>query len=250
MHVSNVVKPLFWFAALFAIVLAACSGNTADPIQSTSTAAQEQAEAANPVPGEETPEASETSAPPADPPVSEPPSGQPVFGYIDASPAVFIQPESGLRIEIFDGVYDPETGGLEGYRAKVTYPAGDSIDLEFRDIAFNISTGSVDGYAVSVDGDDLQGPTIEEFESKKSGLGPVVAFSLNPGAWMEPLPVVSVPCQGDSTVQYDQAEGRRQVARHTITCGSQTYTLQYSAYAYDDQLGTLTGYSVLVEITP
>lgn len=252
MHNSNITKPLLWLVMCFVVMSLACRGSAASP-QLPAMANQSQVEVTTTPEGKPS-NVSEVATSEATLPTTESSESRSVsegivIGYIDSSPAIFIQPESALIVEISKATYNPETGGLGSYQVKVKYPAGNSIDLEFYDIAFNPATGSVDTYQVAMDGNDIQGPTIEEFESRKSELGSVVAFSVNSFAGTEPLPMVSVPCQGDSNVEYGETEGWPQIIRHVITCGDQIYILEYSGYVYDNQMGTLAGYSVHVEIT-
>lgn len=246
MHNSNITKPLLWLVMCFVVMSLACRGSAASP-QLPAMDSQSQVEVTTTPKGEPSNVSEVATLPTAESSESMSVSEGIVIGYIDSSPAIFIQPQSGLTVEISQAVYDPETGGLKSYHAKVKYPAGNSIDLEFHDIAFNPSTGSVDVYQVAMDGNDLQAPTIQEFESRKSELGSVVAFSVNSFAGTEPLPIVSVPCQGDSNVEYGESEGWQQVLRHVITCSDQIYTFEYSGYVYDSQMGTLAGYSVHVK---
>ena len=113
------------------------------------------------------------------------------LGYIEGesgrsgSPAVFVGLGTAVMIEISDTQYD-NLRRMESYKQKITYPSGETVELEFRDIAYN-ELQQVTGYAALIDGDVVNGPTVKEFEDNKPQ---VKGWAFSPGGYSLPCPEI------------------------------------------------------------
>jgi hypothetical protein len=230
MITSKKVILLFGFFAIFIVFVSiACNAGSA-AVPGASNAAS-------------TPELSQSPKPAVD-------SQDLALGYLNFSPAVFIPSLSGLKVQISEVTYSPATIGLMSYKLTIADPSGNTSELKFHDIILNPNTGTIDSFIVSTNGKDTQGPSYDEFQGMKAVTDPYVAFSLPHMLGEDLLPIVSLPCAGETNITYGYTEVYRQVLTHKVKCDAQTYNLQFSDYSYNTQYGALAGYSVLTEITP
>jgi hypothetical protein len=188
----------------------------------------------------------------------QPPAIQAKFtlGYVSyqepyASPVFLVEPQAGLIFEVRDVQYNTEKAGvLAGYQQRIAFPDGEIWELVFSDFQYNPEGDEIVGYQVTLNGEQMAGPGRDAIDiTQAQGWG----FAPPPGNWLEPLPYayITMPCQGDSNVEYDYPNGVRQVLRHTITCENpvKVYLMDYSAYTYNAGMA-LTGYMMVMAISP
>ena len=179
-----------------------------------------------------------------------------LLGYVGDppdSPAVFLKVAQGMAIEISQATYDPLTSRLTSYQAKISYPSGDQLEMEFRDIGWD-AVGSVTGYRVKSGEAIREGPPPDVFASQFSGaLGErrMVAFA---PAWETGRPEPGYRifiCPGIMSINYDIFDGHEMVTRQEIACeGEQDiYAFDFDDYTFDKD-ATLTGFSVGLEVAP
>ena len=146
-----------------------------------------------------------------------------------------------------------KTSQLVSYKARIGYPSGDQLEMEFFDISRDTSA-SVTGYRVKAGDTVREGPPPDAFASQFSGaLGErkMAAFVPAPAADQQEPGYQIFICSGIMGINYDIFDGHELVSRQEIGCEGEPYiyAFDFDDYTFDTN-STLTGYSVHLEVSP